>query len=79
MFEGLLQADGFSGYLELYRHGRIQEIGCMAHATRKIHDPHAVRPTTLTEETLCRICAFFAIEEQIRCKPPPGAGAIVAR
>ncbi|MDW9232997.1 transposase IS66 family protein (plasmid) [Burkholderia cepacia] len=28
-FEGLLQADGFSGFRELYRHGRIQEIACM--------------------------------------------------
>ncbi|EJO59668.1 TPA: IS66 family transposase [Burkholderia multivorans] len=69
-FEGLLQADGFSGFQELYRHGRIQEIACMAHARRKIHDLHAVRPTTLTEEALRRIGALYAIEEKIRGKPP---------
>jgi transposase len=69
-FEGLLQADGFSGFQELYCHGRIQEIACMAHARRKIHDLHAVRPTRLTEEALRRIGALYAIEEQIRGKPP---------
>ena len=53
-----------------HRHGRIQEIACMAHARRKIHDLHAVRPTTLTEEALRRIGALYAIEEQIRGKPP---------
>jgi hypothetical protein len=68
--QGLLQADGFSGFQELYRHGRIQEIACMAHARRKIHNLYAVRPTMLTEEALRRIGALYAIEEQIRCKPP---------
>ncbi len=66
----MLQADAFAGYAELYRGGTIQEAACMAHARRKIHDLHAVRPNAVTEEALRRIGALYKIEEQIRGKPP---------
>ncbi|HKU01032.1 MAG TPA: IS66 family transposase [Paraburkholderia sp.] len=69
-FVGVLQADAFAGYAELYRGGTIQEAACMAHARRKVHDLHAVRPNAVTEEALCRIGALYKIEEQIRGKPP---------
>ncbi|WP_175813673.1 IS66 family transposase [Burkholderia contaminans] len=69
-FTGVLQADAFAGYAELYRGGTIQEAACMAHARRKIHDLHAVRPNAVTEEALHRIGALYKIEEQIRGKPP---------
>lgn len=69
-FAGVLQADAFAGYAELYRGGTIQEAACMAHARRKIHDLHAVRPNAVTEEALRRIGALYKIEEQIRGKPP---------
>ncbi|MBB2931942.1 hypothetical protein FHX59_006416 [Paraburkholderia silvatlantica] len=42
----------------------------MAHARRKMHDLHAVRPNAVTEEALRRIGALYRIEEQIRGKPP---------
>jgi len=69
-FAGVLQADAFAGYAELYRGDTIQEAACMAHARRKIHDLHAVRPNAVTEEALRRIGALYEIEEQIRGKPP---------
>ena len=69
-FVGVLQADAFAGYAELYRGGTIQEAACMAHARRKIHDLHGVRPNTVTEEALRRIGSLYEIEEQIRGKPP---------
>ncbi|WP_175948534.1 IS66 family transposase [Burkholderia pyrrocinia] len=69
-FVGVLQADAFAGYAELYRGGTIQEAACMAHARRKIHDLHAVRPNAVTDEALRRIGALYEIEEQIRGKPP---------
>ncbi|WP_175712586.1 IS66 family transposase [Burkholderia ambifaria] len=69
-FAGVLQADAFAGYAELYRGGVIQESACMAHARRKIHDLHAVRPNAVTKEALRRIGALYEIEEQIRGKPP---------
>ncbi len=60
----------FAGYAQLYLDGRVQEAACMAHARRKIHDLHAVRPNAVTEGPLCRIGALSKIEEQIRGKPP---------
>jgi transposase len=69
-FTGVLQADAFAGYTELYRGERIVEAACMAHARRKIHDLHAVRPNAVTEDALRRIGALYKIEEQIRGKPP---------
>jgi transposase len=69
-FTGVLQADAFAGYTELYRGERIVEAACMAHARRKIHDLHAVRPNAVTEDALRRIGALCKIEEQIRGKPP---------
>lgn len=33
-FEGFLQGDAYSGFDELYRSGKIVEVGCMAHARR---------------------------------------------
>ncbi|MGF6605010.1 hypothetical protein P3T23_009771 [Paraburkholderia sp. GAS448] len=68
-FTGVLQADAFAGYAELYRSGRIREAGCMAHARRKLHDLHAVRPSSITTEALERIGALYRIEEHIRGKP----------
>ncbi|MGF6638203.1 hypothetical protein OKW38_000216 [Paraburkholderia sp. MM5496-R1] len=69
-FKGVLQADAFAGYAELYVGGQIQEAACMAHARRKLHDLHAVRPSSITGEALKRIGALYRIEEHIRGKPP---------
>lgn len=69
-FAGVLQADAFAGYAELYLDSRVREAACTAHARRKIHDLHAVRPSAVTEEALHRIGVLYKIEEQIRGKPP---------
>jgi len=69
-FSGVLQADAFAGYNEVYVDGRIQEAGCMAHARRKIHDLHARRATPTTTEALRRIGELYAIEAQIRGQRP---------
>ena len=34
-FTGILQADAYPGYVELYRGGKVIEAACMAHARRK--------------------------------------------
>lgn len=69
-FKGVLQADAFAGYAELYVGGAIREAACMAHARRKLHDLHAVRPSPITAEALKRFGALYRIEEHIRGKPP---------
>lgn len=37
-FKGYLQADAYSGYDRLYASGEVVEVGCLAHARRKIYD-----------------------------------------
>lgn len=34
-FSGVLQADAYAGFNELYRNGRITEAACWAHARRR--------------------------------------------
>ncbi|WP_407243536.1 IS66 family transposase [Escherichia coli] len=48
-FSGVLQADAYAGFNELYRDGHIKEAACWAHARRKIHDVHVRTPSVLTE------------------------------
>ncbi|HCB2860388.1 IS66 family transposase [Klebsiella aerogenes] len=65
-FSGVLQADAYAGFNELYRGGRITEAACWAHARRKIHDVHVRIPSALTEEALRRIGELYAVEAEIR-------------
>src|ERR1700751_1514996 len=39
-FKGILQADGYGGFTEIYRSGAVVEAACMAHARRKFWDAH---------------------------------------
>jgi len=68
-FSGLLQADAYAGYNPLYEEGHIREVGCMAHARRKIHDIHVRHPSPTTAEALHRIGELYAIEAGIRGRP----------
>lgn len=68
-FSGVLQADAYAGFNELYRNGQITEAACWAHARRKIHDVHVRTPSALTEEALKRIGELYAIETEIRGMP----------
>ena len=68
-FKGVLQADAYAGYNEIYRDGQVCEAACMAHARRKIHDLHVRRATPTTTEALRRIGELYAIEVQIRGQP----------
>jgi hypothetical protein len=69
-FSGALQADAYSGLHHLYGDGRIYEVACWAHARRKFHDIHVTHRSPITTEVLNRIGALYAIEEQVRGKPP---------
>lgn len=69
-FKGVLQADAYAGYNEIYADGQVHEAACMAHARRKIHDLHARKAMPTTTEALRRIGELYAIEAQIRGQPP---------
>lgn len=69
-FAGVLQADAYAGFGAVYESGKVKEAACWAHARRKFYDLHAARPSAVTAEALERIGALYAIETEIRGKPP---------
>ena len=69
-FSGVLQADAYAGFNELYREdratGTIKEAACWAHARRKIHDVHIRTPSDNTHEALKRIGQHDKLEAELR-------------
>ena len=69
-FTGALHADGYAGFDRLFESGRIREIACWAHARRKFFDLYEATQSPIAKEALDRIGALYAIEGEIRGKPP---------
>lgn len=69
-FKGILQADGYAGFAQLYATGTIQEAACWAHARRKFYDVYKDLASPLAAEALQRIAVLYAIEGEIRGQPP---------
>src|ERR1700677_497016 len=71
MFRGALQADAYAGFNQLYKEdGRIQEVACWAHVRRKFYDLQQAHASPIAGEALERIAALYAIEKEIRGRPP---------
>jgi len=66
-FSGVLQADAYSGFDELFKDGRIVEAGCNAHARRKFKDAHDAEPQR-KEPKWALLCykQLFAIEREAK-------------
>jgi transposase len=72
-FSGILQADAFAGFHQLYESGRVLEAACWSHARRKLWDIHERQHRlagTLAHEGLQRIGRLFAVEADIWGQPP---------
>lgn len=69
-FAGILQADAYSGFAELYESDKIREAACWAHARRAFYDIHKATESPIAAEALERIAALYAIESEIRGRPP---------
>jgi transposase len=69
-FSGTLQADAYAGFHHLYEGGRIQEAACWAHVRRKFYDLQVAHASPLAAEALKRIAQLYAIESEIRGRPP---------
>lgn len=69
-FEGILQADAYGGFDELYVSGNIREAVCWDHARRKYYEVHASTSTDETQKLLEMIGEFYGIDADIRGKPP---------
>ena len=65
-FTGTLQADGYAGYEAVYKGGRVREAACMAHVRRPFYELYEAHKSAVAKETLERIAALYAIEEEIR-------------
>lgn len=68
-FEGVLQADAYGGFQELYEQGTIREAACWDHARRYIYEVHARTPTEATQRVLTLIGELYGIEADIRGEP----------
>lgn len=69
-FAGILQADAYSGFNGLYEKGSILEAACWAHARRAFYELHEATHSPIAAEALERIGVLYAIEAEIRGKPP---------
>lgn len=69
-FTGILQADGYAGFDRLYERGDIMEAACWAHVRRKFYDLHVANDSPMAAAALTRIGALYAIETEIRGRPP---------
>jgi transposase len=69
-FTGVLQADAYAGFNQLYDDGRILEAACWAHARRAFYDIHQANNSPIAAEALERIGQLYAIEADIRGRPP---------
>jgi transposase len=69
-FQGYLQADAYAGYDRIYEAGTIVEVGCWAHARRKIHEVYESTESPVAAEALAFIKELYRIEARIRGRPP---------
>jgi transposase len=72
-FSGILQADAYGGWGKLYASGHVVEAACWAHARRpwwELHLRLGRAPDTVAAQALGRIAALYAIEADIRGRPP---------
>jgi transposase len=68
-FEGILQADAFAGFNELFADGTVREAACWDHARRKLYDVHVRTPSQTTKDVLDMIGELYGIEASIRGSP----------
>ena len=69
-YTGFMHADGYVGFNELYRTGKVTEVACMAHIRRKFVDVHKSQGSAIAEEAIKRIAELYGIEKEIRGRPP---------
>jgi transposase len=70
-YSGTLQADAYAGFEQLYKEdGRIQEAACWAHVRRKFYDLLEAHRSPIAGEAIERIGQLYAIEKEIRGRPP---------
>lgn len=69
-FRGMLQADAYAGFDQIYEAGNIREAACWAHVRRKFYDLLEAHKSAVAQEALRRIGELYAIEADIRGRKP---------
>ncbi len=69
-FHGVIHADGYAGFNELFASGRIVEAACWAHVRRKFFDVHAAIGSPIAKEVLDRVGQLYRVEETINGAAP---------
>jgi transposase len=69
-FRGVIHADGYAGFNELFAGGKIVEAACWAHVRRKFFDVHAATASPIAKEALDRIGQLYRVEETIKGLAP---------
>ncbi|MAS96478.1 MAG: transposase [Hirschia sp.] len=69
-YVGHMHADGYSGFEELFRSGRITEVACMAHIRRKFFDEARANGSVIATEAVDRIARLYGVENEARGQPP---------
>jgi transposase len=64
-FRGVIHADGYAGFNELFACNRIAEAACWAHVRRKFFDVHAATGSPIAKEALDRIGQLYRVEGTI--------------
>jgi transposase len=73
---GFLHADAYDGFKKLYAvnpvtgEARLAEVGCWAHARRKLYDEYKRTSSPAAQALLKFIGALFAVEDDIKGRPP---------
>ena len=62
-YTGWMHADGYAGFEDLYRSGKIHEVACMAHIRRKFVDVHKSQASAIAEEAVLRIARLYGVEK----------------
>jgi site-specific recombinase XerC len=75
-FTGILQADGYAGFNQIYESGRVQEAACWAHVRRKFYDLKEAHKSPIAAEAVERIAPLYGIEEEIRGRAPDERRAV---
>lgn len=79
--KGILQADAYSGFKDLYQAGldgppQFREAACWAHLRRDFHDVWKTTQSEVAREALDRIGALYDIEAQISGRPAADRHAV---
>src|SRR5437763_346519 len=65
-FRGVIHADGYAGFNELFAGNRVVEAACWAHVRRKFFDVHATNGSPIAKEALERIGKLYEVEKEIQ-------------